>query len=62
MCMKQRIHRDKLMFHWITSHHEIVVGFKRVLYGTCTKCGKSIRAGDSLCDKCFRENKQVSKK
>jgi hypothetical protein len=60
--MKQRIHRNKLMFHWITKHHEIVVGFKQVRYGTCRKCGKSISEGDSLCDACFFKDKEVSKK
>ena len=60
--MKQRIHRDKLMFHWISKHHEIVVGFKRVRYGTCRSCGKSIREGDSLCDECFAKSKEVSTK
>jgi predicted amidophosphoribosyltransferase len=60
--MKQRIHRDKLMFQWFTKHHEIVVGFKRVRYGTCSQCGKSIPEGDSLCDVCFAQQKAVSKK
>jgi len=60
--MKQRIHRNKLMFHWITKHHEIVVGFKQARYGTCSKCGKSITEGDSLCDACFAKDKDVSKK
>jgi len=50
------------MFHWITKHHEIVVGFKQVRYGTCSKCGKSISEGDSLCDACFFKDKEVSKK
>jgi predicted amidophosphoribosyltransferase len=60
--MKQRIHRDKLMFHWITEHHEIVAGFKRARYGTCSQCGKTISEGDSLCDTCFGKEKEVSKK
>jgi hypothetical protein len=60
--MKQRIHRDKLMFHWITKHHEIVVGFRKVRYGTCRTCGKSIPEGESLCDVCFAKGKAVSKK
>jgi len=60
--MKQRIHRDKLMFHWITKHHEIVVGFKKARYSTCRKCGKCIPEGDSLCDVCFAKDKAVSKK
>jgi hypothetical protein len=60
--MKQRIHRDKLMFHWFTKHHEIVAGFKRVRYGSCRQCGKSIPEGESLCDACFARDKDVSKK
>ncbi|MBN1860898.1 MAG: hypothetical protein JW840_05500 [Candidatus Thermoplasmatota archaeon] len=60
--MKQRIHRDNLMFHWITKHHEIVVGFKQIWHGACRLCGKSIPEGDSLCDACFAQNKAVSKK
>lgn len=60
--MKQRIHRDKLMFHWISKHHEIVVGFKKVNYGSCRSCGKSIPSGESLCDLCFAQDKTVSKK
>jgi hypothetical protein len=60
--MKQRIHRDKLMFHWITKNHEIVVGFKRARYGACRLCGKTIPEGDSVCDICFAKSKDVSKK
>jgi len=60
--MKQRIHRNKLMFHWITKHHEIVVGFKQARYGTCRKCGKTIFEGDSLCDACFAKDKEISEK
>ncbi len=60
--MKQRIHRDKLMFHWITKHHEIVVGFKQVRYGNCRLCGKNIPEEESLCDLCFSKSKDVSKK
>jgi len=60
--MKQRIHRDKLMFHWITKNHEIVAGFRRVRYGTCSKCGKSISEDETLCDACFAREKAVSKK
>jgi predicted amidophosphoribosyltransferase len=60
--MKQRIHRDKLMFQWITKNHEIVIGFKRVRYGTCSKCGKDIPLGNTLCDACFAKFKDYSKK
>jgi len=55
--MKQRIHRDKLMFHWITEHYEIVMGVKRVRYGPCRLCGKRISKRDSLCDICFAKDK-----
>jgi len=50
------------MFHWITKHHEIVVGFKQVKYGTCRVCGKNIPEEESLCDQCFSKSKDVSKK
>jgi predicted amidophosphoribosyltransferase len=60
--MKQRIHRDKLIFRWFTKNHEIVAGFKRVRHGTCSKCGKSIPWGTTLCDKCFEKDKSISKK
>lgn len=60
--MKQRIHRDRLMFHWITKNHEIVIGLKRARYGTCRNCGKSISEGESLCDTCFAQEKSLSKK
>lgn len=60
--MKQRIHRDRLMFTWITEHHEIVVGFKTVRHGTCRQCGKSIPEGNTLCDACFAKDKDISKK
>jgi len=50
------------MFHWITKHHEIVVGFKQARYGTCRKCGKTIFEGDSLCDTCFAKDKEISEK
>ncbi len=60
--MAQRIHRERLMFRWITKNHEIVVGFKHMKYNTCTKCGKDIPQGNSLCDKCFEKSKAISKK
>jgi predicted amidophosphoribosyltransferase len=60
--MKQRIHRDKLMFTWITRDHEIVVGFKIVHHGICQRCGKSIPSGNTLCDACFAKDKDLSTK
>lgn len=60
--MKQRIHRDKLIFRWITKNHEIVIGFKQVRYATCSKCGKNIPEGNTLCDACFAKDKDVSNK
>lgn len=57
-----RIHRNKLMFHWITKHHEIVVGFIRKRYGKCEKCGRSIPEGETMCDQCFAKDKEVSAK
>jgi uncharacterized OB-fold protein len=57
-----RIHRDKLLFRWITRNHEIVVGFKRVDHGKCVKCGKTIPSGNTLCDDCFKRDKDISKK
>jgi NMD protein affecting ribosome stability and mRNA decay len=50
------------MFQWITKNHEIVVGFKRVRYGICSKCGKNIPEGNTVCDACFAQEKTVSKK
>ena len=60
--MKHKIHRDRLMFKWITSNHEIVVGFKRVKNERCTGCGKIIPWGNNLCDDCFEKIKKFSKK
>ena len=60
--MKQKIHRNKLMFNWITKNHKIVVGFERVRHSKCSKCGRTISAGNNLCDDCFKEEKKVSKK
>jgi len=56
------IHRDKLLFRWITKDHEIVVGFKRVGHGKCAGCGKTIPIGNTLCDDCFRKGKDISRK
>ena len=60
--MKTRVHRDKLMFRWITKNHEIVAGFKHVKHGKCSVCGKRIPWGNTLCDDCFEKDKDVSKK
>jgi len=60
--MKQKIHRDKLMFKWITENHQIVIGFKRMRHGKCSKCGKKIDIGSTLCDDCFKEEKKISRK
>ena len=60
--MKQKIHREKFMFNWITKHHKLVVGFERVKHGKCSRCGKTIDAGSTLCDDCFKIEKKISKK
>jgi hypothetical protein len=57
-----RIHREGLMFKWITEDHEITVGFKRVGHGKCSICGVRIPLGNTICDKCFEKGKNVSKK
>ena len=56
------IHREGLMFKWITRGHEIVVGFKNVKHNKCSVCGKRIPLGNTICDKCFEKEKKVSKK
>ena len=60
--MKQKIHRGKLMFDWITKNHKLVVGFERVKHGKCVRCGKTIDFGSTLCDDCFMDEKKISKK
>ena len=60
--MKQKIHREKLMFDWITKNHKLVVGFERVKHGKCSRCGKTIDSGSTLCDDCFKIGKKISKK
>lgn len=57
-----QVHREKLMFKWITKHHNIVVGFKRVGHSKCSVCGKRIPAGNTICDSCFKKEKNISKK
>ena len=57
-----RIHREGLMFNWITKDHEITVGFKRAGHGKCSICGKRIPIGNTICDICFEKEKNISKK
>jgi uncharacterized OB-fold protein len=60
--MKQRIHREQLMFKWFTGNHEIVVGFKKIKYNTCQICGKRIPYNETICDECFSQKKNISTK
>ena len=58
-----QIHREGLMFKWITKDHAITVGFKRVVgHGKCSVCGKRIPSGNTICDTCFEKQKNISKK
>jgi len=57
-----QIHREGLMFNWITKEYEIIVGFKRTYRGKCSVCGKSIPSGNTICDECFKKDKKISKK
>ena len=57
-----QIHRDRLMFKWITKNHHIVIGFKRVGHAKCSVCGKRIPSGNTICDSCFKNEKEISKK
>jgi len=57
-----KIHREGLTFKWTTKDHAITVGFKRVRHGKCSVCGKSVPRGNTICDKCFEQEKKVSKK
>ena len=60
--MTSHIHREGLLFKWITQDHEITFGFKRVLHGKCSVCGKRIPTGNNICDECFEKKKKISKK
>ena len=60
--MKQKVHREKFMFEWFTINHKIVVGFEHVKHGRCSKCGKTIATGSTLCDDCFKKEKKISRK
>jgi len=56
------VHREGLMFKWMTKNHNIFLGFKRVETGRCSSCGKRIPAGNTLCDACFNKEKDISNK
>ncbi len=56
------IHREGLMFKWSSRNYEIVFGFKRVDHSICSICGKRIPAGNTICNKCFEKEKEISKK
>lgn len=60
--METRIHRERLMFNWITKNHKIVVGFKSIKQSKCNVCGKRIPIGNTICDECFKKDKEISKK
>jgi hypothetical protein len=60
--MKSEVHREGLMFNWITKDHKIVVGFKRVNRGRCSVCGTRIPSGNNICDACFKKEKEISEK
>ena len=60
--MKSQIHREGLLFKWITNDHQIIVGFKRVGHGKCSVCGRRIPPGNTICDMCFEKEKKISKK
>jgi hypothetical protein len=57
-----RVHRDNLIFRWITKNHEIVVGFKGIQHNKCVLCGKIVPLGNTICDVCFNKGKDISKK
>jgi hypothetical protein len=57
-----KVHREGLLFEWITKDHKIIVGFKRVGHNKCSICGKRIPPGNTICDVCFNKEKQISKK
>ena len=60
--MKMGIHRENLLFTWQTKKHEIIVGLKKPLKGKCNLCGKPIPLGNTICDECFKKEKDFSKK
>lgn len=61
-CMKTRIHREGLLFNWITKDYEIILGFKRMGHGHCRICGRRIPSGSNICDDCFKKEKKISNK
>ncbi len=60
--MKSKVHREGLMFKYMTKSHEIIVGFKHVCRGKCSVCGKAIPYGNNICNECFKKDKKISKK
>ena len=60
--MKSEIHREGLMFNWITKNHKIIVGFESIFRGKCSECGAQIPSGNTICDSCFKKDKKISKK
>ncbi|MBN2066750.1 MAG: hypothetical protein JW771_08105 [Candidatus Thermoplasmatota archaeon] len=60
--MKHHVHREKLLFTWTTTHHQLVAGFKRVRRNKCNRCGRLIPEGNTLCNECFELEKPISKK
>jgi len=57
-----QVHRDGLMFKFMTKEHHIVFGFKRAKTGKCSVCGARIPEGNTICDSCFKKEKSISKK
>jgi hypothetical protein len=57
-----KIHRENLLFKWMTRNYEITFGFKKVPHERCTKCGRPVPRGSNLCDDCFEEMKKYSSK
>jgi hypothetical protein len=57
-----QIHREGLLFKWITKDYQIVIGFRRIGHGHCKVCNKRIAKGNTICDQCFEKEKNISKK
>ena len=62
MGIMSQIHREGLMFKWITKDHEIVVGFQHTKRSICNVCGRRIPYGNTISDACFEKEKKISKK
>ena len=60
--MKTKVHRDGLIFEWISENHKITIGFQKVIHGRCTHCGKRVDEDHTICDECFEKDKKISKK